>query len=106
MRMEPGPIHGFTHDIDANGTFVCTPRPLRPGTPVRLQIDLHGQWAKVVGTVRWVKRGQGYCMEESRIGMGIEFSQYSPAFQASKGTLGPSPLSSLETPIRQLGVTS
>ena len=92
VRVEPGPIFGFTHDMDATGMFVCTPRPLRPGTPVRLQVDLPGRSTKVDGTVRWVKRSHGNFLEQSKIGMGIQFSQDCLALQPVEGVLSPSPL--------------
>lgn len=92
VRVEPGPVFGVTHDVDSHGLFLCTARPLRPGTPVRLQVELPGRSAKVEGKVRWVKRGHNHCLEQAKVGMGIQFSQECLALQGLRGTLGPSPL--------------
>ena len=79
--------HQHTHlaeNIGLGGLFIRTVRPLPPGTPVRLAIDLPGDDAprEVEGEVAWMIRVDPPDPERHRTGMGIEFRGPAPFREA------------------------
>lgn len=76
----------FTEDIHRRGLFLKTAQPLRPGTRLRLVLNLpnYGN-ATLRGQVRWARKVPGNLIRVAKGGMGICFlgiEQGSDAFKA------------------------
>jgi uncharacterized protein (TIGR02266 family) len=63
-------------DLSAGGMFISTPDPVAPGSEIDLSIKLSdGEIISLKGIVRWTKDEDS---DESRAGMGIEFTNLTP----------------------------
>jgi hypothetical protein len=82
VSVEPGSVTSLTGDVGPGGIFVRSARVLRPGTPVRIVVQLPGGLAKAAGVVRWAKRIPVQFLSHVRGGMGIEFTWRSPELEA------------------------
>jgi hypothetical protein len=79
VHVEPGGIRGTVRDLSAGGLFLHTHTPFSevPGSPVRLTLSTSNGPIRAEGVVRWVERGRGADRYESRVGMGVEFTNAS-----------------------------
>jgi Tfp pilus assembly protein PilZ len=76
-------IYAVTGDLGPGGVFVHTGRPMKPGTPVRLVIELpDGGIAPAEGVVRWTKPGTPQGGPAAQAGVGMEFTRVSDELQA------------------------
>ena len=67
----------FVDNISAGGMFIATPKPLEPGTQLRLEFLLPGcdYPIRVNGEVTW---SRSVSSEGQRRGMGVKFASLSP----------------------------
>lgn len=76
VRLEPSGIRALTSDLSTGGLFIVCHRVLRPGTPVRVEIQFpDGTCVSTEGVVRRAKRLPGSVSSLVRGGMGIEFTK-------------------------------
>lgn len=73
-------LHGEVKDISAGGVYVELTSPMAVGTQVTIGLKIEGAWIEFAGAVR-----TSYPL----VGMGIAFSQFTPAnLEKLKGLLG------------------
>ena len=70
----------FVDNISTGGMFIATPKPLKPGTQLRLEFLLPGcdYPIRVKGEVTWSRRLSAGS-EGQRRGMGVKFDHLSPS---------------------------
>jgi hypothetical protein len=82
VSLEPGSVTSVTGDLSLGGIFVHSARVLKPGTQVRVVVQLPMGPARAEGVVRWAKRVPPQFLGHVRGGMGLEFTWCSPELEA------------------------
>jgi hypothetical protein len=76
LRAEPGNIKAYSGDLSETGIFIITTKVLRPGTRLRIIVNVDDGSALGVGIVRWAKRVPSQLIRNVGVkgGMGVEFT--------------------------------
>ena len=76
----------FVEDLSTGGMYIATPKPLEPGTQLRLEFLLPGcnYPIRVNGKVMW---NRGTCDIGRRRGMGVKFENLSPGAKDKINTM-------------------
>ena len=79
-------FRNFVDDISTGGIFIATPKPLEPGTQLRLEFLLPGcnYPIRVNGEVMW---NRDTCDMGRRRGMGVKFDSLSPSAKDKINTI-------------------